>query len=96
MELESPDSDVQLTVCGCIPCSPETKDTLAEMLDMSLFKDVIFILFTISNFLTSIGFYMPYAYLKVCNIGLRGIYPGLLPVLETFNAKCIDRTPTME
>ncbi|XP_034237653.1 monocarboxylate transporter 12 isoform X2 [Thrips palmi] len=62
-EMESPDSEAQLTVCGCIPCSPETKDTLTEMLDMSLFKDVIFILFTVSNFLTSIGFYMPYAYL---------------------------------
>lgn len=64
-ELESPDSEAQLTVCGCIPCSPETKDTLTEMLDMSLFKDIIFILFTVSNFLTSIGFYMPYAYLGV-------------------------------
>ncbi|KAE8746899.1 hypothetical protein FOCC_FOCC006319 [Frankliniella occidentalis] len=64
LEVESPDSDVQLTVCGCIPCSPETKDTLAEMLDMSLFKDVIFLLFAVSNFLTSIGFYMPYSYLQ--------------------------------
>ncbi|CAH0393760.1 unnamed protein product [Bemisia tabaci] len=34
-------------------CSPETKDTLNEMLDFSLFKEVLFTLFALSNFLTS-------------------------------------------
>lgn len=50
------------TICGIV-CSPETKDTLREMLDFSLFKDVIFILFVVSNFLTSIGFNIPYVYI---------------------------------
>lgn len=50
-------------ICGVVPCSQETKDTLKEMLDFSLFKDVIFIVFTLSNFLTSIGFNVPYVYI---------------------------------
>ncbi|XP_030755202.1 monocarboxylate transporter 12 [Sitophilus oryzae] len=56
-------SDESTKVCGLIPCSPETKDTLQEMLDFSLFKDPIFILFSASNLLTSIGFNIPYVYL---------------------------------
>ena len=35
------------------------------MLDLGLFKDRIFILFVISNFLTSIGFNVPYVYTVV-------------------------------
>lgn len=50
-------------MCGCIPCSPETKDTLNEMLHFGLLKDPVFIIFTVSNFLTSIGFNIPYVYI---------------------------------
>lgn len=62
----------ETTICGLVPCSQETKDTLHEMLDFSLLKDVIFIVFTISNFLTSIGFYIPYVYIvsKAKSVGL--------------------------
>lgn len=62
----------ETTMCGIVPCSQETKDTLAEMLDFSLFKDIIFILFTLSNFLTSIGFNIPYVYIvsKAKAVGL--------------------------
>lgn len=59
---KSLDEDEKTTICGIV-CSPETRDTLREMLDFSLFKDVIFILFTLSNFLTSIGFNIPYVYI---------------------------------
>ncbi|PZC81163.1 hypothetical protein B5X24_HaOG213264 [Helicoverpa armigera] len=48
--------------CGWLPCSTEFKAALGEMLDLSLLVDPIFILFAISNFLTSIGFYIPYVY----------------------------------
>ncbi|XP_073987957.1 monocarboxylate transporter 1 isoform X2 [Rhodnius prolixus] len=51
------------TFCGCIPCATETADTLNEMLDFSLLKDPIFIIFTVSNFCTSIGFNVPYVYM---------------------------------
>lgn len=56
------DDEERTAICGIV-CSPETKDTLREMLDFSLFKDVVFILFTLSNFLTSIGFNIPYVYI---------------------------------
>ncbi|KAG7208520.1 hypothetical protein KM043_014739 [Ampulex compressa] len=38
-------------------------DVFQEMLDMSLLRDPIFILFTLSNFCTSIGFNVPYVYI---------------------------------
>ncbi|XP_041973493.1 monocarboxylate transporter 12 [Aricia agestis] len=48
--------------CGWLPCSEEFKAALSEMLDISLLVDPIFVLFCLSNFLTSIGFYIPYVY----------------------------------
>lgn len=48
--------------CGCISCSTETRDTFAEMMNFSLLRDMIFLIFTISNFCTSIGFNLPYLY----------------------------------
>ncbi|XP_021932288.1 monocarboxylate transporter 12 isoform X3 [Zootermopsis nevadensis] len=63
------DDDDRMTICGC---SKETRDTLTEMLDFSLLKDPIFILFTISNFCTSVGFNIPYVYL-VAQAEERGI-----------------------
>lgn len=47
----------------CLGLSPEMRDAIRQMLDFSLLKDVIFLLFTISNICTSIGFNMPYIYL---------------------------------
>jgi hypothetical protein len=57
--------DDRIMIHGCMPCSKETKDTLAEMLDFSLLKDPIFIIFTLSNFCTSVGFNIPYVYIAV-------------------------------
>lgn len=37
-----------------------------QILDTSMLRDPIFILFTFSNFCTSIGFYVPYVYVLVC------------------------------
>ncbi|XP_053682690.1 monocarboxylate transporter 12 isoform X2 [Sabethes cyaneus] len=55
--------DEPVVCCGCIPCSRETADTLQEMMNFSILKDPIFIIFTVSNFLTSVGFNVPYVYL---------------------------------
>lgn len=56
--------------CCCIPS--ETHENFIEMMNFSLFKDPIFILFTLSNFATSLGFNVPYVYLadqaKVLNL----------------------------
>lgn len=41
----------------------ETRQTVSKMLSFSLLKDPVFILFTVSNFLTSIGFNIPYVYI---------------------------------
>lgn len=45
-------------------CPREMLDALKEMTDFSLLKHPIFLLFAISNFLTSIGFNVPYIYTK--------------------------------
>ncbi|XP_054281958.1 monocarboxylate transporter 12 isoform X2 [Macrosteles quadrilineatus] len=62
-KLDVHDPHDQVVVCGCFPCHRETRDTLQEMLDLSLLKDPIFILFSLSNFCTSIGFYIPYTFI---------------------------------
>jgi hypothetical protein len=43
----------------------ESATAFREMMDLSLLKDPIFIAFAISNFLTSIGFNVPYVYTVV-------------------------------
>ncbi|XP_034657198.1 monocarboxylate transporter 12 [Drosophila subobscura] len=49
--------------CGCISCSKETRDTFSEMMNFSLLRDIIFVIFSLSNFCTSIGFNVPYLYI---------------------------------
>lgn len=56
-------------------CFGETKDTLMQLMDVSLLYDSIFIIFSISNFLTSIGFNIPYVYIVSRAKGL-GISPS--------------------
>lgn len=57
------ETDSPSEICGCLPCSEETRQTVSKMLSFSLLKDPVFILFTVSNFLTSIGFNIPYVYI---------------------------------
>ncbi|XP_015926100.1 monocarboxylate transporter 12 [Parasteatoda tepidariorum] len=45
-------------------CPKEIRDALAEMTDFAILKDPIFLMFAVSNFLTSIGFNVPYVYTK--------------------------------
>lgn len=45
-------------------CPAEIRDALAEMTDFSLLMNPLFLMFAISNFLTSIGFNVPYVYTK--------------------------------
>ena len=49
----------------CLHCSQEMIDTFNEMLDFTLLRTAIFLVFAISNFLTSIGFFVPHIYIKV-------------------------------
>ncbi|CAG2107617.1 unnamed protein product, partial [Medioppia subpectinata] len=50
----------------CFHCSREMIDTFNEMLDFTILKNPIFLLFAVSNFLTSIGFFVPHIYIKSC------------------------------
>lgn len=60
--IQIPRTEEKEARCGWLPCSAESKAALSEMLDLSLLVDPVFILFSLSNFLTSIGFYIPYVY----------------------------------
>lgn len=46
-------------------CDQSFKSECVAMMDLSLFKDPIFVLFSLSNFCTSIGFNVPYVFMKV-------------------------------
>ncbi|XP_034949373.1 monocarboxylate transporter 14 [Chelonus insularis] len=47
----------------CLPHARKSLGILQQMLQLSLLKDPLFLLFVISNFCTSIGFNIPYIYL---------------------------------
>ena len=49
----------QETIC-CL--SAEASKGLQQMVDIGLLKNLVFIMFVVSNFLTSIGFNVPYVY----------------------------------
>lgn len=54
------------TVNKELKVSPKQKiGSPRTILDISILKDPVFILFTFSNFCTSIGFYVPYVYALV-------------------------------
>lgn len=50
-------------ICHFLTCPKSMADVFSQMTDISLLKDVLYVLFAISNFLTSIGFNVPYVYL---------------------------------
>jgi len=50
-------------LCGCLPTpSSEATSTMRQMLDFSILRDCVFLTFAASNFLTSVGFNVPYVY----------------------------------
>nr|XP_027225383.1 monocarboxylate transporter 14-like [Penaeus vannamei] len=53
---ETPSEVEKAKLCGCVPCSRETRDAMKSLMDWELLVDGIFILFAFSNFCTSIGF----------------------------------------
>lgn len=59
-------------LCGCVPVSMDAAKAFRQMVDFSLLKNSIFIMFAISNFLTSIGFNVPYVYTvdRAVNLGI--------------------------
>ena len=59
------DATARTVICGCIQCPQDVADTLHDMMGLTLLKDPVFLTFAISNFLTSIGFNVPYIYIAV-------------------------------
>lgn len=62
---ESPKKKV--SICGCFKISAVSSKAFSQMMDVSLLRDPIFIMFAVSNFLTSVGFNVPYVYTVVSN-----------------------------
>ena len=56
-----PEADPSCSCCG-LEVNSEKAVILLKMMDFSLFKDPIFMMFATSNFLTSIGFNVPYVF----------------------------------
>lgn len=50
--MENLENNGSTQICGCIPCSKESHETITKMMSFSLLKDPIFIIFVVSNFLT--------------------------------------------
>lgn len=76
----SPTSQTSLSparLCGCIPKS--AADTLRTMLDMSLFKDPVFLIACIGNALGMLGLYVPFVFMAD-----RAIVLGVVPNQAAF------------
>jgi len=56
-----PEASQDLSCCG-IKVDPDKVAIMQTMMDFSLFKDPIFMMYAASNFLTSIGFNVPYVF----------------------------------
>lgn len=54
-----------VTRFGRFPCDKESCGSYKKLMDLSLFRDPVFVLFALSNFCTSIGLNIPYVYMKV-------------------------------
>ena len=60
---ELPEPQSKRTWLARIGVTEEMQQTISEMMDFRLLLDVVFILFAVSNLLTSIGFVVPYVFL---------------------------------
>jgi predicted MFS family arabinose efflux permease len=50
-------------LCPCLTLPESFKSTLAAMMDVTLLKDPVFMLISISNFFGMMGLYVPFVYL---------------------------------
>ncbi|KAI2810932.1 Mct1p [Blomia tropicalis] len=73
-------------------CSEDIIETFSEMIDLSLMRNYIFLIFSISNFLTSVGYHIPFIYLKdrivELNVALpeeAGFFTAIIGVASTIS-----------
>ena len=60
-EAKTDETEKQAKLC-CVNISQKNAGVFNQMVDFSLFKDPVFLMYVVSNFLTSIGFNVPYVY----------------------------------
>ena len=65
MGSQATDEELSRRICGCFSTNSAAEEAFKDMMDLSLLKDGVFIMFAVSNFLTSIGFNAPYVYTVV-------------------------------
>ena len=63
-------TDVESNSSGCLPCGGCTSTDFNNVIDMSIFKDGLFVMFAVSNLLSNTALNVPYIYTVVC-IDLR-------------------------
>ena len=86
--IEASESASEEKCCGCIPMN-----TFNEILNLGLFKDRIFVMFVISNFLTSIGFNVPYVYTVVSkSTDMDSLFRTLVNVIYLIFTGSCNRT----
>ena len=51
---------------GCLPCGICTSNSLKNAIDLSIFKDGLFVMFVISNLLSNTALNVPYIFTVVC------------------------------
>ena len=74
-----PETETSSAVKCCNMSSERGKGAiLQKMMDLSLFKDPIFMMYATSNFLTSIGFNVPYVFTVVRAITSRPPLPYII------------------
>jgi predicted MFS family arabinose efflux permease len=61
--MKCPDVYVAADLCPCLTLPESFKSTLAAMMDVTLLKDPVFMLISISNFFGMMGLYVPFVYL---------------------------------
>jgi len=92
LSLPPPDEEVdnECSLLAKIGCSKKMRHTCHEMMDFSLLLDLVFVLFGVSNLLTSIGFCVPYIYLPD-----RGIQMGFDTRLSAFLVSIVGISNTV-
>ncbi|CAG5134291.1 unnamed protein product [Candidula unifasciata] len=88
VEGPSPSSKFINTVCSCLP--RPARDILSEMADVSLFKDISFMLICLGNVAAFLGFYIPFMFLVDRSVSL-----GVDKTQATFLISIIGITNTV-
>ena len=63
---EEKTNNVEGNSSGCLPCGGCKSTDINNVIDMSIFKDGLFVMFAVSNLLSNTALNVPYIYTVVC------------------------------